>query len=284
MKTSLYLEKSIEKCSETRKPVAKKTLFSVILFVVIAIASYIGIPALDSNAAPVAIMLSLILGFMALIFLLRYLRLNGKISDKIIMKCEQEIEKNLKPGESFETFDNDMLHPAYGTHIVNGINVIIGRTFVLFQRENLNGPSFNIIRGDNLGNFEVHYSSEDGIGVDIKDKNGKFIRSVMTSDKNQFYKFLNAMEKIKHYANGEDAPAEQALNTEDDPFVRELKNKVKSTDKKGYIKVGTMGIAFGIFLCIAGNSSGEAFIYGGLILAALSIAFIIGVNIKFKHN
>lgn len=55
---------------------------------------------------------------------------------------------------------------------------------------------------------------------------------------------------------------------------------MKNTDKKGFTKRGILGIVFGIFLCIAGNSSGEAFIYGGLIVIVLSIAFIVGVNIK----
>lgn len=283
MSQSFYLEKLIEKCNKARKPVAKRTLYSVIIILFIAIAAYIGISSAAPDDTFTPIMFPSFLGLMALIFFIRYLKLNGDINDKIIMKCKQEIEKNLKTSESFETFDNDMLHPAYGTHIVNDTTVIVGRIFVLFQRENLNGPSFNILRGDNLGIFKVHYEA-DNIGVDIRDKNDKFIRSIMTSNKNQFYSFLNAMENIKHYANGEDIVEQQTLNTDDDPFVKELKNRVNSGDKKGLIKAGILGIVFGIFLCIAANSSGAVFAYGGLSLIALSIAFIIGVLIKFKRN
>lgn len=287
MVKSIYLKKLLEQCNETRKPVAKKTLYSVILLAAIAIISYIGLPLLNTNAAPMATMLSVIFGLLAVIFLIRFIRINGRISNAVLMKCEKEIEKNLKAGENFETFDTDMLHPAYGEHIVNITNVIVGQTFVLFQRINLNGPSFNILRGDNLGDFDVHYFSQNGvgtdIGMDIKDKNGKFIRSITTPDKDQFYKFLNAMEKLKHHANGEEVPEEHVVNGEDDQFVQELKQKVKNTDKKGFIKLGILGIVMGIFLCIAGNSSGEGFIYCGLGLTILSIAFIIGVNVKLRN-
>lgn len=287
MKRSIYLEKLIEEYSEARKPVAKKTLSAVILLVVIAIAAYIGLPLLDYRAAPVGIMISLIFALIAIIFFIKYLRINAKIGDKIITKCTEEIEKNLKTGENFEVFDTDMISPAYGQHSINGIRVLVGHIFVLFVYFNSNGVRFKILRGDNLGNYDVHYFSEGGIGndigVDINDKTGKRVQSVMTQDKDELYKLLNAMEKIKHYANGEDVLEEQALNSEDDQFVGELKKKVQNTDRKGLIKVGTLGIVVGIFLCIAGNSSGQGFIYGGLALMVLSTVFIIGVNIRLKN-
>lgn len=284
MNKSIYLEGLSDKCKEIRKPMAKKYLFNVILFLVIAIAAYMGLPLLDTRAASAGTILSLALGLVTVIFLVKYLRLNAKINDKILIKCEQEIERNLKPGETFEAFDRDIMSPAHGTYSVNGSKVLVGSIFLVFERLNDNGPSLNILRGDNLGNFDVHYASQGGIGtdigMDINNKDGKFIRSVTSQSKDEFYNLLDAMEKLKHCANNEDIPVEQTSTNEADPFVEELKKKVKHTDKKGSIKLGILGILLGIFLCIAGNSSGNAFIYGGLALTVVSIVFIISVSMK----
>ncbi|WP_027626582.1 hypothetical protein [Clostridium lundense] len=246
MNKSKYLEKLTEECSEIRKIIAKKTLYVTILLIVISTIMYVGLPLLDSRAAPVATMFSSTLGFMGFIFLIRFFSFSGKIKDKVLIKCEDEIKKNLGANETFETFDNDITNPAFGQYLINGSKIFIGHTFVLFQGSTAKGPYFQILRGDNLGQFDVHYFSQNGvgtdIGVDIKDKNGKFIRSIMTSDKDMFYKLLNALENIKSHANGEYIPMEQALGYEDNEFVGELKSKVSGHDRKGLTKLGIFGV------------------------------------------
>lgn len=288
MNKSKYLEELTEQCSKIRKITAKKTLNATILLIVISIISYVGLSLLDSRAIPAAIMFSSTLGFMAFIFLVKFLLLSRKINDKALIKCEQEIERNLGPNETFETFDNDITNPAFGEHIINSYKIRVGHTFVLFQSLTNKGPYFQILRGDNLGQFDAHYFSQNGvgtdIGVDIKDKNGKFIRSILTSNKEQFYKALNALENIKSYANGEYIPMEQALGDQDNEFVGELKNKISHQDKRNLTKLGIFGILFGIFLLIASVDSGKGFAYAGIILAIVSIILIIWANIKFRQK
>lgn len=286
MNKSKHLEKITEDCNKMRTFISKRTLIVVILLVVVTIIAYFGIIALDSRSADTAASFSTTLGLITLFFFIRFLSLNGNINDKVLMKCEQKIQQNLKSDETFETFDNDMKNPAFGIHQINGSKVLIGHTFVLFQSYNTKGPYLNILRGDNLGDFNVHYfsrGSASDIGMDINDKNGKFIRSVMTSNKDQFYELLNAMEKIKNYANGNDIPVGQDFLNQDDPFVKALKQKVNRVDKKSYNKIGFLGIMFGIFLVIAASSSGVGFAYAGLILIVISIFFIIGVQIKLRR-
>jgi ABC-type multidrug transport system fused ATPase/permease subunit len=288
MNESKYLENLTKECNEIRAAIAKRTLISVIILAVLAVIAYVGLISLDSRAASVAVMLSSLLGLIALIFFIKFLILIKEISYKTLAKCQQEIQKNLKENETFETFDKDITIPAFGAHSINAYKISIGHTFVLFQRLTSKGPHFQILRGDNLGNFDVHSFSQNGvgtdIGMDIKDTNGKFIRSIMTSDKERFYELLNAMESIKRYANGDTISEMQYSANQNDPFVEEVKNGVKRQTKKGYTKIGVFGIIFGIFLVIAGSSSGEAFIYGGFTLMVLSIIFIIYANIKFKRQ
>lgn len=284
MNKSKYVEKVAEEHNERRRVLAQKTLFSVIIIAVIVLAVYVGLPLLDSRATTTAVILSTMFGLIGLIFFIKFLVLNKDISDKVILKCEQEIQKKLNQGETIEIFETDITNPAFGEHTINTSTVLVGRTFILFQTLTNKGMNFEILRTDNLGDFEVHYFSQGGvgndIGMDIKDKNEKFIRSVISQDKEQFYKFLNAMEKAKHYANYTDVEDIQAYDDQTDPFVEELKAKVKHTDKKGLTKSGILGILFGIFLAIAGSSSGVAFIYGGLLLFVTSIIFIIVLHIK----
>ncbi|KRU27459.1 hypothetical protein VT91_26100 [Clostridium sporogenes] len=288
MNKSKYLEELIEDCSEIRKVTAKRTLNVTIILIVVSIIAYVGVSSLDSEALIAAIMLSSIFGFIGLIFLIKFLLSSGKIKDKVLIKCEQEIEKNLGPNETFETFDNDITNPAFGQYIINGSIICIGHTFVLFQSLTAKGPHLRVLRGDNLGQFDVHYFSENGvgtdIGVDINDKNGKFIRSIIMSNKDIFYKLLNSLENIKSHANGEYIPMEQALGYEDNEFVEELKNKVSNQDRKGSIKLGILGVIFGLFLIIAAVNSGEIFAYAGIVLTIVSIVFIIRVNIKSRRK
>lgn len=288
MNKSKHLEDLTEQCSEIRKITAKKTLNATILLVAISIISYVGLSLLDYSATPGAIIFSSLFGFMGFIFLIKFLLLSRKTNDKAIIKCEEEIEKNLGPNETFETFDNDITNPAFGEHIINNYKIRVGRIFVLFESLTAKGPYFQILRGDNLGQFDVHYFSQNGvgtdIGADIKDKNGKFIRSIMTSNKDQFYKILNSLESIKSYANGEYIPMEQALGNQDNEFVGELKNKVSRQDRKGLTKLGILGVIFSIFLLIAAVNSGEIFAYAGIVLAIASIILIIWANIKFREK
>jgi hypothetical protein len=285
---SKYLQNVVEEHSELRKATAKRSLTTIILFASFSIISYFGISSLDSRATSVAIMLSGVFGLICLILLVKFMQLIGEISDKVISKCEKEIENNLKSQEQFETFDNDMAQAAFGEYDMKGYKIRVGYAFVLFQYLTNKGPSFHILRADNLGNFDVHYSSQGGvgtdIGMDIKDKNGKFIRSIMTSDKELFYKVLNAMESIKSYANGEDIAAGQDSINQENPFVEQVKNKVAQQDRKGSTKLGIAGIFFGFFLFIAGSSSGVVFSYAGLALIIISITFIIVVNVKRKTH
>jgi hypothetical protein len=119
--------------------------------------------------------------------------------------------------------------------------------------------------------------------MDIKDKNGKFIRSVMTSNKDKFYELLNAMEKAKDFANGNYSDASDKSGY-DNTFAGEVKAAVNDCDKNNYTKWGILGILMGIFLCIASNSSGIAFLYGGFALIVISIVFIVVVNIKLRRK
>jgi Ni,Fe-hydrogenase I cytochrome b subunit len=287
MYKSKYLEKITEESNNIRSATAKKTLTSIIMLIVVSIAFYIGLPLLDPRAVSTGTMLSAIFGILSLIFIVKFIFLSGSLSNKVLAKCQQEIQNNLHTDESFETFDADITNPAFGEHNINGMKVLVGKTFVLFERFTAKGPHLQIVRGDILGDYDVHYLTQNGvgtdIGVDIKNKNGKLIRSVMTSDKKEFYEFLNAMEKIKSYVNGNDTVVEESSFTDDHPFVEEVKNGVARQDKKGYTKIGVFGLVFGIFLFIAGSSSGVAFIYGGLVLFIISLIFIILVNVLPKR-
>lgn len=281
---SRYLEKLLEEASPTRKAMANKHLFYTILLLIIAIAAYIGLPLLDPRAAGTGTMLAVVFGFLAIFFAIRFISLNSQVSEKTISKCQREIEKTLKPGETIADFDEDIMHAAFGNYKLDFLNISVGRKFVLFQRFKNNGPSFNVLRGDILGEFTAHYFSEGGvgtdIGIDIKDKNGKFIKSLITSDKKTFYEVLNALENLKSYVNGEFDSEDQAAASGENEFVSELKNKVKAQDKNGLTKVATLGIFLGLFLCIAGNSSGEAFIYAGIAIFILSVVSILFLKLK----
>jgi hypothetical protein len=281
---SKYLEQITKECAELRKPMAKRTLTSVVILVILSIVIYIGLPALDSRAAGTALFLSVPFLLIALIFFIKFLRLNSAISSSSLMKNQKEIENNLISGETISDFDSDIANPAFGKHIINDSTILVGHKFILFQSLTSNGPHFKILRGDILGNFDVHYFSQNGvpgdIGVDINNKNGKFIRSIMTSDKDSFYKLINAMENLKAYANGEAITTEQAALKQDNEFVSELKNKVTKQDKKGATKLGFLGMLFGVFLVIAGSSSGVAFVYAGLALLIISIIFTITINVR----
>jgi hypothetical protein len=164
---SKYLQKVVKEHSEIRKATSKRALTSVILLVALSIISYVGISSLDYRATPVAIMLSGVFGLIGLILLIKFLRLKGEISEKVISKCENEIQKNLESPEQFETFDTDMAQVAFGEYDMNGYKIRVGYAFVLFQYLTNKGPSFHILRADNLGDFDVHYTSQGGVGTDI---------------------------------------------------------------------------------------------------------------------
>lgn len=287
MITSKYLEQIIQESNLMRGKTSKRTLFSVILLAVISILVYIGLPMMDSRAYTTAVMLSGLLGFLTILFLIKYLQMSGKISAKTLEKCNQEIIKNINVNESIETFDMDIMNPAFGSYMINDSKVLVGKVFVLFQRITAKGPHFQVLRGDVLGEYKVHYFTQNGvgtdIGIDIKDRNGKFIRSVMTSDKEQFYKLLNALENIKKYAAGENTPLEN-FNSETDSFTQDVQKGIQKVDTKNHTRLGVIGVIFSVFLVIAGSSSGIGFIYGGFILFIASIIFIISVRVKYKRN
>ncbi|BCN29396.1 hypothetical protein [Anaeromicropila herbilytica] len=288
MNRSRYLDTILEENNKFKSSTSKRTLINVIVLIVVAVVAYFGIPSLDKRAAFVGNMLSGIMALMALIFFIKYLRLNSPIKEKEINKCLQEIQKNLKADETFDTFDQDISNPAFGEYIIDNSNIRVGKTFVLFYSIYTSGPLVRILRGDNLGEFDVHYFTQNGlgtdIGVDINDVNGKRIKTVMTSDKNKFYPFLNAMEQIKHYANGNDIVVEENSIGQEQAFVQEVREGIEHHDKKNYIKIGIFGIVFGMFLCIASSSSGIAFLYGGLALMVISIVGIIATCIFMRKK
>lgn len=283
-----YLEEITKECNKTRKTVAKRTFFITIILLFISVAMYIGIPLIDDRASFEGTLMGGIFGLISFIFLIKFILLSSDKSKKIIEKCQNEIDKNLKPGETREDFFNDVNNPSFGKHCIDNCKIMVGNTFVLFEYVSLKGPFFSIIRGDNLGKFDVHYFSQNGsgtdLGVDINDKNGKFIRSFMTSpsNKDKFYKLMTALENIKKHSNGEFIPLGQALLDEDDEFVAELKENISKCDKKGVMMKCIGGILFGFFLIVASINSGTVFCYAGIALIVISIIFIVRSFIKHK--
>lgn len=288
MGNSKYLEQELSKNRSIKETQAKKTLISVIILAVFIVVAYIGISTADPSAGSTATLFSGVLGIILLIFFIRYLKLRKPISENVIQKCEQEIKKNLNTDEYFETFDNDMLNPAFGIHEFNGESVTVGKKFVLFHELKTNGPKFKIIRGDVLGDIKVYYSANGGvsqdIGIDLKDKNGKLIRAVMFNNKNSLFKLLDSLEKIKKYSNGDPDTVTEAEDGYEDPFVYEAKSKIAGIDRNSKNKLATVCLLFGVFLTIAGNSSGLAFTYGGMALFSLSLVALIYINIRKKVN
>lgn len=289
MNKSKYLEGLTKECSKIRKIATKQALINAIIFIAISVTSYLAVVfLLKAKDEPGAFAFSALAGLSSFILLIKSLLLSRKMNDKVIIKCEEEIEKNLGPNETFETFDNDMINPMFGRHTVDSHNISVGHIFVSIERLTAKGPDFQILRGDNLGKFDVHYFSQNGIGtdmgIDIKDKNGKFMRSILTPNKGQFYKMLNALENIRDYANGEYIPMEQALGNEDTEFVKGLKSNISRQSRKSLTKLGIFGILFSIFLLIASVDSGKGFAYAGIILAIVSIILIIWANIKFRQK
>lgn len=286
MGISKYLEEQLAKSSSIKEAQSKKTLISVVILVVITVAGYIGISSADPEAAPTAVLFSGVFGILCLIFFIKYLRLRKPISENVRQECEQEIKKNLKADEYFETFDEDILTPAFGVHAHVAGTTTVGKKFILFSRLNANGPKFEIIRCDDLGDIKVYYSANAGIsqdiGIDLKDKNGKFIRSVLFQDKTSLYKLLDALEKIKKYTNGDTAAVIEAEEGHEDFFVSETKSKIAGIDRSSQTKLAIAGLVFGAFLTIAGSGSGIAFTYGGLALFAISLASLIYITIRKK--
>lgn len=287
MGISKYLEEQLAKSNRINEAQSKKILRSVVILAAIAIAGYIGISASDPQAAPTAVFLSGIFGILCLIFFIKYLKLRKPISENVQQKCEQEIKKNLKADEYFQTFDEDMLNPAFGVHAYIAGTATVGKEFILFLRLNANGPKFEIIRGDALGDIKVYYSANAGIsqdiGIDLKDKNGKFIRSVLFQDKTSLYKILDALEKIKNYNNG-DVSAIESEEYHEDSFVHETKSKIAGIDRSSKTKLAIVCLMFGAFLTVAGSGSGIVFVYAGIALFTISLIGLIYINILKKSS
>lgn len=286
MGISEYLEEQLAKSNRMKEAQSRKTLISVVILAVVAVVAYIGISAADSQAASTAVIFSGVLGIICLIFFIKYLKLRKPISENVHQMCEQEIKKNLKADEYFETFDEDMLKPAFGVHDYIAGTANVGKKFILFHRLNANGPKFEIIRGDALGDIKVYYSANAGmsqdIGIDLKDKNEKFIRSVMFQDKTSLYKLLDALEKIKNYNNGDTAAVIEAEEGHEDSFVVEAKSKIAYIDRSSKTKLTIVGLVAGAFLTVAGGGSGVVFIYGGIILFTISLVALIYITIRKK--
>lgn len=288
MGISKYLDEQLEKSNIMKETQSKKTLKSVVIFAILAIVGYIGISSASPEAAPTAVLFSGIFAILGLIFFIKYLKLHKPIGESVYQMCEQEIKKNLNADESIETFDEDILKPAFGVHAYLGGTVTVGKKFVLFNRLNINGPKFQIIRGDVLGDIKVYYSANAGmsqdIGIDLKDKSGNFIRSVLFQDKDSLYKLLDALEKIKNYTNRDDSSIVEAEKGPEDSLVYETKSKISNIDRSSKTKFTVVGLVFGAFLTIAGSSSGVAFIYGGIFLFTISLISLIYINLGKRNQ
>lgn len=288
MGISKYLEKQLEQSKLMKEAQSKKTLKSVIIFAIVAIVGYIGISSASPEAAPTAVLFSGIFAILGLIFFIRYLKLHNPISESVCQLCEQEIRQNLNADESIETFDEDILNPAFGVHAYLGGTVAVGKKFVLFNRLNLTGPKFEIFRGDVLGDIKVYYSANAGvsqdIGIDLKDKNGNFIRSVLFQDKDSLYKLLEALEKIKNYSDRDNSSIVESKEGPEDSLVYETKTKISNIDRSSKTKLTVVGLVFGAFLTIAGSSSGVAFIYGGIFLFTISLISLIYINLCKRNQ
>ncbi|EKQ50965.1 MULTISPECIES: hypothetical protein [unclassified Clostridium] len=286
MVISKYLKEQLVKSSEINEAQSRRTLISVVILAILAVGGYIVISSADPQAASTAVIFSGIFGVICLVFFVKYLRLRKPIGDNVYQRCEQEIKKNLKDEESFETFDDDMFKPAFGVHAYISGTVTVGKKFILFHRMNANGPKFQIIRGDALGEIKVYYSSNAGmsqdIGLDLKDKKGKLIRSVIFQDKKSLYKLVDALEKIKNYNNGDTSAVIEAEESYEDPFVAEAKEKIAATDRSSITKLAIVGLVVGAFLSVSGGGSGIVFIYSGIILITISLVGLIYNNVRKK--
>jgi hypothetical protein len=288
MGISKYLEEQLEKSNVMKEAQSKKTLKSVVIFAIVAIVGYIGISSASPEAAPTAVLFSGIFAILGLIFFIRYLKLHKPISENVYEMCVQEIKKNLKADESIESFDEDILKPAFGVHDYLGGTAAVGKKFVLFNRLNLTGPKFQILRADVLGDLKVYYSANAGvsqdIGIDLKAKDGNFIRSVLFQDKDSLYKLLDALEKFKNYNNRDASSIVDAEEGQEDSLVYETKSKISNIDRSSKTKLTVVGLVFGAFLTIAGSGSGVAFIYGGIFLITISLVSLIYINICKRNQ
>lgn len=288
MGISKYLDEQLAKSNVMKEAQSKKTLKSVIIFAIFAIVGYIGISSASPEAAPTAVLFSGIFAILGLIFFIKYLKLHKPISESVYQMCEQEMKKNLKADESIETFDEDILKPAFGVHDHLGGTVTVGKKFVLFNRLNISGPKFQIIRGDVLGDIKVYYSANAGmsqdIGIDLKDKNGKFIRSVLFQDKDSLYKLLESLEKMKNYSNKDESSIVEAEEGPEDSLVYETKSKISNIDRSSKTKLTVVGLVFGAFFTIAGSGSGVGFIYGGIFIFTISLVSLIYINLGKRNQ